>query len=143
MASEIKKIILVDDNQRFIDAVKMLLKTRTKLQVVGEANNAYDFFDIIRKISADMVFMDINMPGINGLIAAKRAMLLNKNIKIIGVTMSDDYNIHIDMMRIGFMGGLLKNQFTQDISVAIQEIEKGEKYFPLLREKEEKQRTLN
>lgn len=136
MENKIKKIIIVDDNQRYIDAVKMLLKTRTNFQVVGEANNAYDFFEIIKNTSADIVLMDINMPGINGLIAAKRALLLNINLKIIGVTMSDDYHVHIDMMRIGFMGGLLKNQFTENISVAIEEIEKGEKYFPVLREKE-------
>lgn len=132
MTSEIKNIIIVDDNQHFIEAVKLLIKTHTSLNIVAEANNAGQFFDIIKHTTADLVLMDINMPETNGLQAGEKSIKINKELKILGVTMSDDHNIHRNMMRTGFCGGLLKNQFSKNLTEAIQAITKGEKYFPLL-----------
>ncbi len=130
----IKKIVIVDDNQGFIDAIKMLLHSKSELQVVGEANNANDFYDIMKKIEADLVLMDINMPVVSGLTAGYEFLKNNKNIKILGLTMSDDYNIHSDMMRIGFAGGILKNNFSKNFNIALNKINNGEHYFPLIDE---------
>jgi DNA-binding NarL/FixJ family response regulator len=130
----IKKIVIVDDNQGFIDAIKMLLHSKSELQVVGEANNANDFYDIMKKIEADLVLMDINMPVVSGLTAGYEFLKNNKNIKILGLTMSDDYNIHSDMMRIGFAGGILKNNFSKNFNIALNKINNGEHFFPLIDE---------
>lgn len=112
----------------------MLLHSKSELQVVGEANNANDFYDIMKKIEADLVLMDINMPVVSGLTAGYEFLKNNKNIKILGLTMSDDYNIHSDMMRIGFAGGILKNNFSKNFNIALNKINNGEHYFPLIDE---------
>lgn len=132
MIEEKQKLIIVDDNQGFIDALKFLFKSRNDIEIIGEANDAFQFFELIKENTPDIVLMDIYLPEINGLIAAKRALVKNNRIKIIGVTMSDDYNVHFDMQRIGFQAGILKNNFTVDFENALKNINKESKYFPVL-----------
>lgn len=132
MIGEKKKIVIVDDNQGYIDAVKLFLKNRNDINVIGEANDAFQFFEVIKNETPDIVLMDINLPKIDGLIAAKRALVKNENMKIIGVTMSDDYNIHFDMHRLGFKAGILKNNFSQDFDKALNSINNQCIYFPIL-----------
>jgi DNA-binding NarL/FixJ family response regulator len=132
MVKKMHKVIIVDDNQGFIEAIKVLFRSRRDLQVVGEANDAYAFFNQMEIITADIVLMDINMPKVNGLMAAKKAIAEEPHLKIIGVTMSDDHNIHTDMLRLGFRGGILKNNFSKQFDEALNVIDDGGVYFPVL-----------
>ncbi len=132
MIGEKQKIIIVDDNQGFIDALKYLFENRNDIEIIGEANDALHFFELIKDITPDIVLMDIYLPEINGLIAAKLALVKNNQMKIIGVTMSDDYNVHFDMQRIGFQAGILKTNFTTDFDNALKNIKNENKYFPVL-----------
>jgi DNA-binding NarL/FixJ family response regulator len=132
MATEKLKIIIIDDHQGFINAVKIFLRNRSDIEIVGEANDAFQFLEIIKTTIADIVLMDINIPEIDGLTAGKKALILNRELKVLGVTMSDDYNIHLNMLQNGFSGGILKNQFTNDFDKAINKLKTGEVYFPVL-----------
>ncbi len=132
MLAEIQKVIIVDDNQGFIDAIKLLLKHRNDLEIVAEANTAGQFFSLMNSIDANLVLMDINLPDINGIVAAKRALIHDGYLKIIGVTMSDDFSIHLDMLRTGFKAGILKTNFSKGFDEAIQTINNGGVYFPVL-----------
>jgi DNA-binding NarL/FixJ family response regulator len=135
MGTQKLKIIIVDDHQAFINAIKIFLRKRTDIEVVGEANNALQFQEILKNTIADLILMDINIPGIDGLCAGENALKMDRNIKILGVTMSDDYDIHLNMLEVGFSGGILKNQFIQDFDQAINKIMNREVYFPVLKNK--------
>jgi len=126
------KIIIVDDHQGFINAVKIFLRYRNDIEIVGEANDASSFLKIMETTFADIVLMDINLPEVDGLMAGEKALLMERDVKILGVTMSDDYNVHMNMLQIGFAGGILKNQFTIDFDKAINKINNREIYFPVL-----------
>ena len=132
MGIEKIKIVIVDDHQGFINAVRIFLRNRYGIEIVGEANNALQFLEIIKTTITDIALLDINLPEIDGLIAGKKAIIIDRRLKVLGVTMSDDYNIHLNMLQNGFSGGILKNQFTQDFDKAINKIKNGEVYFPLL-----------
>jgi DNA-binding NarL/FixJ family response regulator len=132
MGTEKLRIIIVDDHQGFINAVKIFLKTRNEILIVGEVNDAFQFQEIIKTTIADIVLMDINLPEIDGLDAGKMALINNRELKVLGVTMSDDYNIHFNMLQNGFSGGILKNQFTHDFDKAINKIKNGDVFFPVL-----------
>jgi len=132
MGPEKLRIIIVDDHQGFINAVKIFLRNRHEIEVIGEANNAFQFQEIMKTTVADIILMDINLPEIDGLDAGKIALISDRELKVLGVTMSDDYNIHFNMLQNGFSGGILKNQFTQDFDKAINKIKNGEVYFPVL-----------
>jgi DNA-binding NarL/FixJ family response regulator len=132
MGSEKLRIIIIDDHQGFINAVKVFLRRHPDIEVVGEANNAFQFIEIIKTSLADIVLLDINLPEIDGLEAGEKALIMDRRLKVLGVTMSDDYNIHMNMLQNGFSGGILKNQFTQDFDKAINKIKNGGVYFPVL-----------
>jgi DNA-binding NarL/FixJ family response regulator len=132
MGTEKLKIIIVDDHQGFINAVKVFLRNRHEIEIIGEANNAFQFLEIIKTTIVDIVLLDINLPEIDGLDAGKEALIIDRRLKILGVTMSDDYNIHMNMLQNGFSGGILKNQFTHDFDKAINKIKNGGVYFPVL-----------
>jgi DNA-binding NarL/FixJ family response regulator len=132
MGTEKLRIIIVDDHQGFINAVKIFLRNRHEIEIVGEVNDAFQFQEIMKTTIADVVLMDINLPEIDGLDAGKMALITDRELKVLGVTMSDDYNIHLNMLQNGFSGGILKNQFTQDFDKAINKIKNGGVYFPVL-----------
>jgi DNA-binding NarL/FixJ family response regulator len=126
------KVIIVDDSQAYIDAVKTMLELRNDLEVIGEANDGIGFLDLLRKKSPDLVLMDINMPGIDGLLATKLGLVENWSMKILGITMSDNPELHLNMLQLGFSGGILKNNFTSDFDDALKSIFNDGVYFPLL-----------
>jgi DNA-binding NarL/FixJ family response regulator len=126
------KVIIVDDSQAYIDAVKTILEMRNDLEVIGEANDGIGFLELLRKKSPDLVLMDINMPGIDGLLATKLGLVENWSMKILGITMSDNPELHLNMLQLGFSGGILKNNFTSDFDDALKSIFNDGVYFPLL-----------
>lgn len=132
MGTEKLKIVIIDDHQGFINAVKVFLRNRNDIEIVGEANNAIQFHEITKTTIADVALMDINLPVIDGLTAGKDALIMNRELKVLGVTMSDDFNIHLNMLQNGFSGGILKNKFTEDFDKAINKIRNGGVYFPVL-----------
>lgn len=126
------KILLVDDNKAFVEAVEAVLSFRNDVEVVGVAHDGLEFLDLLKTCSPNIVLMDINMPKMNGIMATKKGLQEDNNIKVIGVTMADSVEIHLDMLQYGFCGGIQKDQFTSQFDEALAAVLKGEVYFPLL-----------
>lgn len=126
------KIIIIDDNQAFINAMKFLFSKRNDVEVIGEANDGVQFLKLIETVKPDLVLMDIILPGIDGIKLVRTAQEFGYNLKILGVTMSDDPTIHAQMNQSGFIGGILKSQFFEDFDQALKKIENNETYFPVL-----------
>jgi len=135
MEKQKSRIVIVDDNQGFIDAIKILFRNRTDIDVVGEATDGFKFLEIVEKANPDIVLMDINLPVMDGLETTAKALSKNDQLKIIGVTMSDNFIIHFDMLKKGFKAGILKNNFSSDFDIALQSISNGEVFFPVLKNK--------
>ena len=68
------RILLVDDHTLFRNGLKMLLDTLPGYEVTGEASKGRDFLGLIAKHDYDIVFLDIEMPEINGIDAARKAI---------------------------------------------------------------------
>lgn len=126
------KIIIIDDNQAFINAMKFLFSKRNDVEVIGEANDGVQFLKLIETVKPDLVLMDIILPGIDGIKLAKMAREFGHDLKILGVTMSDDPSVHEQMLQNRFIGGILKSQFFEDFDHALKKIENNETYFPIL-----------
>lgn len=130
--NKLKKILLVDDNKSFIEALKLILKLRNDVKVIGEAFDGREFLDFLRLETPDIVLLDINMPVIDGITAANICLRSNPNLKIVAVTMSDAADLHQNIKNAGFTGTILKNQFSDHFDKALETINKGELFFPLL-----------
>ena len=126
------KIVLVDDNKGFIQAVKAILSFRDDVEIIGEAYDGVQFLELLKTLTPDVVLMDINMPNMDGIMATKNGLVEDESIKVIGVTMTDSIDVHMDMLRFGFKGGIQKDQFTKQFDEALKSIMSDEVYFPLL-----------
>jgi DNA-binding NarL/FixJ family response regulator len=123
------KILLVDDHTLFRNGLKMLLDTLPGYEVTGEASNGKEFLGLIAKSDYDIVFLDIEMPEINGIEAAKRAIELKPEMKIITLSMYGDEEYYDQMVDAGAKGFLLKNTNLQEVKAAIDTVMNGGNYF--------------
>jgi DNA-binding NarL/FixJ family response regulator len=122
-------ILLVDDHTLFRNGLKMLLDTLPGYVVTGEASNGKEFLNMIRQNHYDIVFLDIEMPEINGIEAAKRAVEINPDLKIITLSMYGDEEYYDQMIEAGAKGFLLKNTNLQEVKTAIDTVMGGSNYF--------------
>lgn len=103
-----RKIILVDDKIVYRNAIKTLLLKIGNVEIIGEASNGNEFLELLNYLQPDIVFMDVEMPDLNGIEATKKALDKNKNIIIIGLSMYDTPNYIDDLIKAGAKGYLLK-----------------------------------
>ena len=123
------KILLVDDHTLFRNGLKMLLETLNGYEVTGEASNGKEFLEIISRQDFDIVFLDIEMPEINGIEATVRAVEIKPELKIITLSMYGDEEYFDQMVSAGAKGFLLKNTNLQEVKAAIDTVMMGGNYF--------------
>jgi len=123
------KIIIVDDHEIFRLGLKLLLNMMPNVNVVGEASNGKAFLELIETQKADIVFMDINMPVLNGIEATGMAIKKYPQMKVIALTTLDESKYFNKMIYAGAEGFMLKNSGITDFKNAIERIIKGGNYF--------------
>lgn len=122
-------ILLVDDHTLFRNGLKMLLDTLPGYEVTGEASNGKEFLEMVTKDKYDVIFLDIEMPYINGIDAAKRAIDNDPELKIIALSMYGEEEYFDKMVDAGVKGFLLKNSNLQEVKTAINTVMAGGNYF--------------
>ena len=123
------RIYLADDHQILIDGIKTLLHTNTAFEVVGFSNNGINLFTEVVENSADILILDINMPGKDGIEVIKEFAKKGFPCKIIVLSSHDDLRIIKEVMKLGSSGYLTKKCASENIIEAIHSINNGEEYF--------------
>ena len=123
------RIYLADDHQILIDGIKTLLHTNTAFEVVGFSNNGINLFTEVVENSADILILDINMPGKDGIEVIKEFAKKGFPCKIIVLSSHDDLRIIKEVMKLGSSGYLTKKCAGENIIEAIHSINNGEEYF--------------
>lgn len=124
------RIALVDDHALFRNGLKLLLDNIKNFKVVTEAQNGKEFVDQLSPDNApDVVLMDINMPIMNGIEAAKAATARVPQLKIIALSMFGEEDYYYEMINAGAKGFLLKNSDINDVTTAIEQVMMGNSYF--------------
>lgn len=123
------KILIVDDHQLFSEALKGLIEDKENFEVIDQLVNGkevQDFFSVQNPIIPDLVLMDVQMPIINGIDATKWLNEKYPDIKILALTMDNEENTILKMLRAGAKGYLLKDIHPSILHQAIEEtVEKG------------------
>jgi DNA-binding NarL/FixJ family response regulator len=110
-------ILLVDDHPGWLTALERLLER--EFEICGRARNAADAIRFAAELRPDVVTMDITMPEIDGLEAAKRIRSVSPNSRIVFVTVHADRDYTRAALEIGAWGYVLKYRAVQDLEQAI------------------------
>jgi len=123
------KIFIVDDHEIFRNGLKMVLNKLKYIDFLGEAENGREFIQFLEKNKPDIVLLDIEMPLMNGIDAAREALILQPNIKIIALTMFKDDDYIQTMLDIGVKGFLMKNINKETLDKALLTVYNGGNYY--------------
>ena len=123
------KLFLVDDHKIFLDSLKNLIESHSKLKVVGSAYDGQEAIAQTRIIVPDIIIMDIAMPNLNGIEATKRIKIAYPTVKVIALSMSSHITVVREMLKAGASGYLLKEDPTSELINAIFIVYSGEFYF--------------
>ncbi len=122
------RVLLADDHTLFREGLRSLLTT-TEIDVVGEAATGQDAVVMAEQLQPDIVLMDIQMPGMNGIEATRRIVRTSPHIGVVVVTMFDDDDSVFAAMRAGARGYVLKGAGQAEMVRTIQAAARGEALF--------------
>ena len=122
------RILLVDDHQMFRNALRSLLEKSSNLDVVGETGNTFEVVELARKTSADIVCMDIGMPGMNGIEATRKLIAACPLVKVIALSTYSDQKYVKDMMTAGASAYITKVEAAEELLRAIIAVRQNRKY---------------
>jgi len=122
------RILLVDDHPLFIDGLQVLLEA-SDMTVVGTARDGAAALAAVRDYRPDVILMDIQMPGCDGLTATRLINAEFPEIKIVILTMNDDDQSLFEAMKNGASGYLLKNMETDELIDLLAGMANGETVF--------------
>ncbi|MDP5253534.1 MULTISPECIES: UvrY/SirA/GacA family response regulator transcription factor [unclassified Vibrio] len=122
------KVFLVDDHELVRTGIRRILEDVRGMSVAGEAQSGEDAVKWCRQEHADVVLMDMNMPGIGGLEATKKILRLNPDIKIIVLTVHTENPFPTKVMQAGAAGYLTKGAGPDEMVNAIRIVNSGQRY---------------
>jgi len=125
------KVLLADDHQMFIDGMRAFLEAHDDIEIVGEALNGVAVLDFLEKEAVDIVVLDITMPELDGLETTKIIRKKFKNTKVLILTMYDNKEFIIKLMRYGASGYILKNKTKEELFMAIHNVAAGRTHYGL------------
>lgn len=123
------KILACDDHQIFVDGLKNTLEKEKNFGPVATALNGDDVLKAVDADHIDVVLMDIEMPGVDGIEATRQISKSHPEVKVIALSMHDDSNVIRKMIQAGAKGYLIKNAGFQELVQAINTVNEGGQYF--------------
>ena len=121
--------LIADDHPLFRHGIAVLLQALPEFEVVGEATSGEEAVALAEQQQPDVILMDIQMPGINGIEATRLILHTSPHIRILMVTMSEDDASVFTAMRAGARGYVLKDAQKDDMLRAIRAVGRGEAIF--------------
>ena len=122
------RVILADDHTLVRAGIRALLEKLPGVTVVGEAGDGRDVLNLLRAQPADVVLMDIAMPGLNGLEAAGRITREFRAVRVIMLSMHNNEEYVLRALKSGAAGYLLKKAATVELETALKRVMRGETY---------------
>jgi len=119
------KIAIYEDNKRYRESLALFLSANETYNLVGSYQNANNILNELKETNADVILMDIQMPGLNGINAVKKIREINNDIYIIILTVFETNELVFDALSAGANGYILKNTPTEKIVASIDEVVAG------------------
>lgn len=119
----------MDDFEPYRKFVSSLLDGRADLQIVGEVSDGLQAVESAQELQPDLILMDIGLPGINGIEAARRIRTGVPNAKIIFLTQESSPEVIQEAKSLGASGYVLKMEAETDLLTAVDAVLQGQVFF--------------
>lgn len=120
------RLLIADDHQMLIDGIKGMLAEAEYIQCVAEANNGFQVIEILKRHPIDIVLLDVQMPGMNGVQTAKKINTHFPDTKVLVLSMHENLQHVQQLVKAGVKGYLLKNTGRDQLINAITCVQNGE-----------------
>ena len=123
------RVLVADDHRLFRDGLRALLSTAGDAELVGEAETGDEAIALADQLVPDVVLMDIQMPGTNGIAATRRIVSAHPHVGVLVVTMFEDDQSVFAAMRAGARGYVVKGAGYEELLRALRAVAAGDAIF--------------
>jgi DNA-binding NarL/FixJ family response regulator len=124
------RILVADDHEAVRKGVCAILSSRLDIEVCGEASNGQDAIDKAHELKPDLIILDITMPVLNGIDAARIIRQTLPKLPILLLSMHDGKHIIEDARRIGIQGYVSKSEASATLLAAVDALLRNQTFFP-------------
>jgi DNA-binding NarL/FixJ family response regulator len=129
------RVILADDHAMFRQGVRRILEELPGVEIVAEAQDGLALLHLLKNLEPDLIILDISMPNLRGMEAAREIKAIRPNVKILILTMHKESEYLYGAMKVGVDGFLLKEDADAELHLALKALLQGKMYIsPLLSE---------
>ena len=125
-----KKVVLADDHQFLLDGIMTILKEMPSVEIVATAQNGFELMDVVARQKPELVILDLNMPGYDGLQCLKKIKNDFPETKVLILSNYSQPELVVDVKQIGADGYLIKNSSAAELKAAVTSVLSGGKYYP-------------
>jgi len=122
------KIVLVDDHRMMREGLRAILKSEQNMLIVGEAENGHDVLTMVGELSPDIIVMDVSMPDLNGIEAARLIRKSHPRVRVIALSAYADKRYILGAMEAGASGYILKTAACDELVRAIRTVMNGKTF---------------
>jgi DNA-binding NarL/FixJ family response regulator len=123
------RILIADDHDVARRGIRALLESHSGWQVCGEAHDGREAIDLADSLKPDLILLDIGMPNLNGLEAARQILATSPDASILILTMHDTEHVVREVLRAGARGFLLKSDAGSDLITAVEALQNHRTFF--------------
>ncbi|HUR29794.1 MAG TPA: response regulator transcription factor [Saprospiraceae bacterium] len=123
------RVMIADDHNMFVEGVESILEGNENIQVVSKCYTGTEVFEKVSLTHPDVILLDINIPGMNGLEVCQKLNKEYPEVKVLALSMHNEESFVMEILKYGAQGYILKNTGKKELISAIETVNNGQSYF--------------
>jgi DNA-binding NarL/FixJ family response regulator len=121
--------MIADDHNMFVEGIESILEGQDHIRVVSKCHTGTEVFEKLPQANPDVILLDINLPGMNGLEVCQKLSKEYPDIKVLALSMHNEESFVTEILKYGAQGYILKNTGKKELINAIEAVNNGQSYF--------------
>jgi DNA-binding NarL/FixJ family response regulator len=121
--------MIADDHNMFVEGIESILEGMDNIHVVSKCYTGLEVVEKLAQVPADVILLDINLPGMNGLEVCQKLSNDYPDVKVLALSMHNEQSFVTEILKHGAQGYILKNTGKKQLLSAIEAVATGQSYF--------------
>jgi DNA-binding NarL/FixJ family response regulator len=122
------RALVVEDHRAFLSYILSALRKHPDVEIVGEVQSGLEAVERAAALQPDLIILDIGLPGLNGIEAARRIRTIAADARIVFLSQESSSDIVHEAFQLGAWGYVLKASVARDLTIALRAVMDGEKF---------------